>query len=1224
MDKLIEYTKYKSKSEIVEEYIKYNSALAYRLLSTSFIKNFNDLMLTNTLFKELLIKFYNDDNIDNIGFYNIFQFGLVYKKFEKDFEVGKMFTVFEDYKQRYPNYVDDFNKMKELSEEEETKQIIKNIIEYGVGSTNIDPSVIKKLKQTEKFSDLFVSKEDDEIVYRYYFNYMYEVVEFFLTKSTFYLKLLHNCTDEYTFKQCIKNYLNPIETEQYYSHKFDSDILRPMRWFHNAIKRKLIMDATNGKTGLKLLDTAGGQGGDLNKWIDAKIGEVLFIEFNKKNITNPEDGAQARYKEHKDKLKITFINGDSSKEYKNGDAGLDFNNKYKLKQYYSGLPNDGQEYFDIVSCQFAIHYFFENRKTLKTFIENVAYGLKDGGYFIGTTLDGKKVYNKLESDKDTITGFKKGNKIWEIKREFDPEYEFASYGQKIDVFNLNIGNYTPEYLVNFEYLTKVCEKNNLFLYKLESFDKLYTLLNPRNMDNAEKEYSFMHSYFIFRKNVKSESEIEDDKDSENSETESDTSKIEGNKLYNNNIVFQFYSKSVDAKPGFGAGEKIDPKSVKEFQKLSTIKDWRKKLSNFWVQPFELDGYQWASVEHYYQGSKFKKDNPKFYYQFSLDSESEISEDPVIAKGAGGKTGKSKGKQIRPTKIQVDRDFFSGRQSKEMYAAQYAKFSQNKDLKELLLATNDAKLTHFVRGSDPIVFTELMEIRQQLNTNTNTISEVDDSIIRLYYPKNKLELNIVKYGDKYKLILSENDDMRETSIFDTEKELKSGVLNLLKKHKITNIKNYVDTFSLSFIKNIPSSLIGAKIIQLSQLSKSLLSHIQVIEFENSVFDEELNELNKYKNIVSIRCNEFNVESDISNLHFDTIIIDDLFTVNDRMNGTIRSYVNVVQNLKSLLHYDIFANYVFYKMNDSGILSTELKSGDDLMKLTVHYNKDGILHNDVDKPARTIYIKSENDDEYRLSSESYIKNGFLHRENNPAIIRYFPDGKVHTEMWFINNSMTRQKDYDINEDGKYYIKSDITYDTTYNVDIEYFLYNNPVMCSECGLRVFEESCENCGTFLMNFVSTFNDENVIKFKNANLNVVEDIVYDDELVPTGLTKEVIFPYVASYFTGSEERYRFGTHKNITYYENGNINFIEYKKFDEFHRKEDKPAKVIYYENGDIEYEEYWVDGTHYRKNNEPHKIKYSSNGSIQTHYWYDDNGNEIRREIVNLDEIFTKPARD
>ena len=88
----------------------------------------------------------------------------------------------------------------------------------------------------------------------------------------------------------------------------------------------------------------------------------------------------------------------------------------------------------------------------------------------------------------------------------------------------------------------------------------------------------------------------------------------------------------------------------------------------------------------------------------------------MAKGAGGKTGKYKGELLRPIEVTTDADFSGQRSKKAIYDAQYAKFTHNEELMRLLLATNDAKLAHFVKGAEPDVFDELMLIRDKIRRN----------------------------------------------------------------------------------------------------------------------------------------------------------------------------------------------------------------------------------------------------------------------------------------------------------------------------------------------------------------------------------------------------------------------------------------------------------------------------------------------------------------------------
>jgi len=216
-----------------------------------------------------------------------------------------------------------------------------------------------------------------------------------------------------------------------------------------------------------------------------------------------------------------------------------------------------------------------------------------------------------------------------------------------------------------------------------------------------------------------EEEITSDNEAEMTPSASKEDKEE---LFDDSVIFQFYSKSRNVPPGKGSGENISPKLKNDFVELGKINGWRKQLSNFYtktdkdkkIEPlFELDGYKWASVEHYYHANKFKKNNLDYYKLFTMESESEISTDPIGAKGAGGKTGKVNKKKFRPTSIQMDEDFMkNGNNEKVMYDGQLAKYQQNPELKNMLLLTKQAKLVHFSRGGS-IVFYDTMKIRKAL-------------------------------------------------------------------------------------------------------------------------------------------------------------------------------------------------------------------------------------------------------------------------------------------------------------------------------------------------------------------------------------------------------------------------------------------------------------------------------------------------------------------------------
>jgi hypothetical protein len=150
---------------------------------------------------------------------------------------------------------------------------------------------------------------------------------------------------------------------------------------------------------------------------------------------------------------------------------------------------------------------------------------------------------------------------------------------------------------------------------------------------------------------------------------------------------------------------------------------------------DIDGLRWASATHYIEASKFKKRNPKFYELFSTTDgkgDEELSHNIEYVKAADSKTGiwvdkydKKKTKKIRPEGVKKDPDYDGGRDEEEREKAIYAKFSQNTDLRDILLLTKDAKLVKYTPKSEPEKDCILMKVRTILQNEVTRPEKVKD-------------------------------------------------------------------------------------------------------------------------------------------------------------------------------------------------------------------------------------------------------------------------------------------------------------------------------------------------------------------------------------------------------------------------------------------------------------------------------------------------------------------
>ena len=84
--------------------------------------------------------------------------------------------------------------------------------------------------------------------------------------------------------------------------------------------------------------------------------------------------------------------------------------------------------------------------------------------------------------------------------------------------------------------------------------------------------------------------------------------------------------------------------------------------------------------------------------------------------SGSKSGKYQGTVIREKHVSMDPQFYDNKDS-VLYDAQLAKYTQNGDLRKILLSTLNAKLIYHAKGSRPEVSYDLMIVREEMIKGT---------------------------------------------------------------------------------------------------------------------------------------------------------------------------------------------------------------------------------------------------------------------------------------------------------------------------------------------------------------------------------------------------------------------------------------------------------------------------------------------------------------------------
>ncbi|CAI9737411.1 mRNA cap guanine-N7 methyltransferase [Octopus vulgaris] len=236
-----------------------------------------------------------------------------------------------------------------------------------------------------------------------------------------------------------------------------------LRNFNNWIKSVLIGDTLQKVQKERscdqkyvVLDMCSGKGGDMLKWKKGRISKLVCVDIASTSVEQSE----ARFKD------IVERNQNSKRREQIFDA--EFITADVSKQRLKDMYKDPSISFDLVSCQFALHYSFESYSQADMMMKNVAECLQPGGYFIGTTPNSYELVNRLR--KSETNSF--GNDVYKVEFLSEDKDNLPLFGSQYS-FQLEGVVDCPEFLVYFPALVKLAEKYDMKLVEKQSFSDYF-------------------------------------------------------------------------------------------------------------------------------------------------------------------------------------------------------------------------------------------------------------------------------------------------------------------------------------------------------------------------------------------------------------------------------------------------------------------------------------------------------------------------------------------------------------------------------------------------------------------------------------------------------------------------------------------------------------------------------------------------------------------------------
>jgi ribA/ribD-fused uncharacterized protein len=443
-----------------------------------------------------------------------------------------------------------------------------------------------------------------------------------------------------------------FEDELYYRDSLEARdrVMRDVMAFHNKIKEGLYQSSI--KSGDTLLELAVGRANDLHKWRKTKPSKIVGIDLSRGNLEGARQGACVRYIKENAKQKLPptlFIEANMTQPL------LEQDNRYmKILDKQQPAPTEylqkfaGLTEFDVISCQFAIHYACESEESFRTFVGNLTRHGK--GIFFGTCMDGQSVYSLLLGKEGHI--FRSNDRVFgECTKEYaDGDGWTEEFGKTIMVKLESFERPTKEYLVPFGRVTEILKENGFALVGSNTFSDEYASQTEFVLSGDIQAFSFLHRTFVFKK-----VEIVKPKEEEPQQ------EVEVPMAVEEKPAVEEPAKKKRVLKAKVPKEEPGEEPVFFFAGNPALNEF-KAFSNMHDASIQIDGMTFPTVEHYFQWSKAK--------MFG-DNEAQAK----IMKTASPKSVKSYGKKVK----NFDEEAWNEKKDAVMRTAVKAKLMQHPDI-----------------------------------------------------------------------------------------------------------------------------------------------------------------------------------------------------------------------------------------------------------------------------------------------------------------------------------------------------------------------------------------------------------------------------------------------------------------------------------------------------------------------------------------------------------------